>query len=96
MEDLINDIQEKTGLSTDTVLEVVTMVADYMRQALPDDLVAQVTAYLGNAATSPGDTATDVIASATDVAAKAAGSTASAVTSVIDAVTDMMPTPTSE
>ncbi|MCL1601666.1 MAG: hypothetical protein M3112_09060 [Actinomycetia bacterium] len=96
MEDLINDIQEKTGLSTDKVLEVVTMVADYMKQALPDDLVAQITAYLGDAASSPGDAAGDVIASAADVAASAAGSTASAVTSVIDAIGDMMPTPDAE
>lgn len=96
MEDLINDIQEKTGLSTDKVLEVVTMVADYMRQALPDDLVTQITAYLGDAASSPGDAAGDVIASATDVATKAAGSTAAAVTSAIDAMSDMMPTPDSE
>lgn len=96
MEDLINDIQEKTGLSTDKVLEVVTMVADYMKQALPDDLVTQITAYLGDAASSPGDAAGDVIASAADVAASAAGSTASAVTSVIDAIGDMMPTPDTE
>ena len=46
MEDLINDIQEKTGLPADKVLEVVTMVADYMRNALPDDLVAHVASYL--------------------------------------------------
>ena len=96
MEDLINEIQEKTGLSADKVLEVVTMVADYMRQALPDDLVVQITDYLGDAASSPGDTAGGVITSATDVAAKAAGSTASAVTSVLDAVSDMMPTQDTE
>lgn len=96
MEDLINEIQEKTGLSADKVLEVVTMVADYMRQALPDDLVVQITTYLGDAASSPGDAAGGVITSATDVAAKAAGSTASAVTSVLDAVSDMMPTQDTE
>lgn len=96
MEDLITDIQEKTGLSTDTVLEVVTMVADYMRQALPDDLVTQITTYLGEAAVSSGETATGVIASATDVAARAAGSTASAVSSAIDAMNDVMPTPDTE
>lgn len=96
MEDLINDIQEKTGLSADKVLEVVTMVADYMRQALPEDLITQVTSYLGDAATSPGETAAGAMASATDVAARAAGSTASAVSSVIDAVSDIMPTPDAE
>ena len=52
MDDLIRDIQERTGLSADTVLEVVTMVTDYMRQALPEDLVEQISTYLGAAAES--------------------------------------------
>ena len=92
MEDLINDIQEKTGLPADKVLEVVTMVADYMRNALPDDLVAQVASYLGDAASSPSTTAADAVSSATDFATKAAGSTAAVVGSVMDAVNDMLPT----
>jgi len=50
MEDLIRDIQKRTGLPADKVLEVVTMVTDYMRNALPDELVKQVTDYLGSAA----------------------------------------------
>ena len=50
MDDLIKDIQERTGLSADKVLEVVTMVTEYMREALPDELVAQVSSYLGSAA----------------------------------------------
>ncbi len=92
MEDLIHDIQEKTGLPADKVLEVVTMVSDYMRAALPDELVAQIASYLGDAATSPGDTAADAVTSATDFATRAAESTAAAVGSVMDAVSDMMPT----
>lgn len=92
MEDLIQDIQERTGLSADKVLEVVTMVADYMRNALPDELVAQIASYLGDAASSPGDATADAVTSATDFATKAAGSTAAVVGSVMDAVSDMMPT----
>ena len=60
MEDLIADIQEKTGLSADKVLEVVTMVADYMKNALPEELVDKIATYLGEAASSPGDSASDV------------------------------------
>ncbi len=92
MEDLIQDIQEKTGLSADKVLEVVTMVADYMRNALPDELVAQIASYLGDAAASPADTAADAVTSATDYATRAAESTAAVVGSVMDAVSDLMPT----
>lgn len=92
MEDLIQDIQEKTGLSADKVLEVVTIVADYMRNALPDELVAQISSYLGDAAISPGDTAADAVTSATDFATRTAGSTAAVVGSVMDSVGGMMPT----
>lgn len=92
VEDLINEIQVKTGLSTDKVLEVVTMVADYMRNALPEDLVVQVTTYLGEAAASPGDAASGAVTSATDLASKAAGSTAAVFGSVVNGVSDMMPT----
>jgi hypothetical protein len=90
VDDLIKDIQAKTGLSAEKVLEVVTMVADYMKSALPEDLVAQVTEYLGGAAAAPGDAAAGAVASATDFATKAADTTAAAVGTVMGAVSDMM------
>jgi hypothetical protein len=92
VEDLIADIQEKTGLSADKVLEVVTMVADYMKNALPEELVDQIATYLGEAASSPGDSASDVVASATDFASRAAGTTVAAMGTVLDAVTEIIPT----
>ena len=91
MEDLIKDIQERTGLSTEKVLEVVTMVTDYMRNVLPDDLVAQVTAYLSEAAASPGESASGAVSSAADIAGRAAETTASAIGSVLEAVGNMIP-----
>ncbi|MDJ0792246.1 MAG: hypothetical protein QNJ71_10155, partial [Acidimicrobiia bacterium] len=57
MEDLIQDIQRRTGLPTETVVEVVTMVADYIRSAVPEDLVDQVAVYLGKAAETAGGAA---------------------------------------
>lgn len=85
MDDLIKDIQERTGLSADKVLEVVTMVTDYMRQALPEDLVAQISSYLGSAAdatsgatttaktagTAAASGAGDLVGKATDLASSA-------------------------
>lgn len=91
MEDLINDIQERTGLSTEKVLEVVTMVTDYMRNVLPEDLVAQVTSYLSEAAASPGDSASGAVSGAADIASKAAETTATAIGSVLEAVGNMIP-----
>lgn len=68
VEDLIKDIQERTGLPAEKVLEVVTMVTDYMKNALPDDLVAQITQHLSNAA----ERASGVAASASSTAASSA------------------------
>ncbi|MGI9585757.1 MAG: hypothetical protein ACR2N7_09235 [Acidimicrobiia bacterium] len=103
MEDLINDIQERTGLPADKVLEVVTMVTDYMRHALPEDLVAQVSAYLGVAAEQAGEaanTAGAAAASATasassgasDVVGMATGMAGSAVSAATDALKDFTST----
>ena len=50
MEDLIAEIQEKTGLSADKVLEVVTLVTEFMKERLPDDLIQSISGYLGDAA----------------------------------------------
>ena len=96
MEDLIKDIQERTGLSADKVLEVVTMVTDYMRNALPEDLVSQISNYLSDAAASPGDSASNAVTTAAELASKAAGTTAAAVGSVIGAVSDLIPSPDNE
>ncbi|MEN8240138.1 MAG: hypothetical protein ABFR53_13165 [Actinomycetota bacterium] len=93
MEDLIQEIQDRTGLSAEKVLEVVTIVTDYMKNALPADLIDQITDYLGAAANSPSDTATDMMSSATEIAAKAATVAASTFTSVVGAAVEMIPTP---
>lgn len=96
VEDLIKEIQDRTGLSADKVLEVVTMVTDHMKNALPEDLVAQIAAYLGDAASTSAATASDSIAAATDLASKAAGTAVTAVSTMIDTVSDMIPTPDDE
>jgi oligoribonuclease (3'-5' exoribonuclease) len=96
VEDLIKDIQERTGLSADKVLEVVTMVTDYMKNVLPEDLVSQITSYLSDAAASPGDSAGDVVATAAEFATKAAETTAAAVGSVMSAVSDLIPSTDNE
>lgn len=78
VEDLIRDIQERTGLSTETVLEVVTMVTDYLKNALPEDLVVQVTTHLGNAAenaVAASASASEVIGRTTDLASAAFSTT---------------------
>ena len=90
MEDLIKDIQQRTGLPADKVLEVVTMVTDYLRNALPDDLVRQVTSYLNATAASAGTAAgaarsaastagSSAASGASDVVGKAGGIAASAI-----------------
>ncbi len=84
MEDLITEIQERTGLPADKVLEVVTMVTDYLRNALPDDLVRQVSSYLGAAAESAGG----VAGSARDIAASSATTATGMAQSAFNAAKD--------
>ena len=93
MEDLIRDIQEKTGLSPDKVLEVVTMVTDYMKNALPEELVAQVASYLGDAASDPQAAVTTAAAAASEFATQAADTAATAVGAVLNAVNEILPKP---
>lgn len=91
MEDLIKDIQERTGLPADKVLEVVTMVTEYLRNALPDDLVQQVTAYLGTAAESAGgvaDQARSAASTGVGVATGAVGQATGIATSAFNVAKD--------
>ena len=92
VEDLIKDIQERTGLPADKVLEVVTMVTDYMRRALPDDLVHVIASYLGSAAdqaTTAADTARSTATTATTAAAGAASSVVGMATGMASQALDM-------
>lgn len=91
MEDLIQDIRDRTGLSTEKVLEVVTLVTDHMRSVLPEDLLTQVATYLGDATSKSSHVATDAVTTATDLASKAAGVAATAVSAALDAASDVLP-----
>jgi hypothetical protein len=95
MDDLIAEIQDKTNLSRDKVLEVVTIVTDYMKERLPDELVETVSAYLGEAgdktATAAGSAAgmaSDAAKMAKDVATSATGMAVGTASSVISKATD--------
>ena len=47
MEDLIKQLQEKTGLGVDQIKSVVAGVADFLGDKLPGPLGSQVTKLLG-------------------------------------------------
>jgi len=97
VDDLIADIQEKTGLSTDKVLEVLTMVTDFMKNQLPEDLIEQVTSYLGAAtemASGAAGSATGAASSASSVASdavdKVVETAASTFSKAVDAVANVV------
>lgn len=74
MDDLIKEIQERTGLSVEKATEVVNMVAAYLKNLVPDDLFDQVSGYVGSASDAAGgavDKATEV---GGDALGKATGS----------------------
>ena len=89
MEDLIAEIRDKTGLPTEKVLEVVTMVTDFMRQQLPDDLVQSITAYLGDAAGLAGGAAAGTVD-------KVVGTAAAVFSKAVDTVNDVVASESNE
>lgn len=101
MEDLIAQIQEKTGLPTDKVLEVVTLVTEFMKERLPEDLVQSISGYLGDAAgkgvavagsaTGMGmDAAKSATAVATGATEKVVGSASSAFAKAVNTAGDVV------
>jgi hypothetical protein len=84
MDDLILEIQEKTNLSRDKVIEVVTIVTDFMKERMPVDVIETVSEYLGGA----GERTVTVIGSAggmaTGAARSAADVTGDATTKAVD------------
>jgi len=91
VDDLIAEIQEKTGLSTEKVLEVLTMATDFMKDQLPEDLVEQVTSYLGAAtemASGAAGSASGAASSASSVASGAVDKAVEAAASVFSKAVD--------
>ncbi len=95
MDDLITRIQQQTGLSADKVLEVVTMVTDFFKENLPDDLVNQITTYLSKGASVAGEKASSAsgtaAAGATQAVGAVAGVAGAAVSKGLDVVSDLLP-----
>lgn len=96
MDDLVAQIQEKTGLSAEKVLEVVTIVTEFFKENLPDDLVNQITTYLSQGAASTTEKASSAsgtaAAGATQAVGAVAGVAGSAISKTLDVVGDLLPT----
>ena len=95
MEDLIKQIQDKTGLPADKVLEVVTIVTEFLKENLPEDLIDQITSYISQAAAAAGDTAgtagSGVASTAQNAVSAAAGVASTVFSKAMKAVSDLMP-----
>jgi len=95
MEDLIKQIQDKTGLSADKVIEVVTIVSEFLKDNLPQDLIDQITTYMSQAASTAGGTASSAggaaASGATGVVSVAVGVASSALSKVLGFVSDLLP-----
>ncbi|MEZ5175989.1 MAG: hypothetical protein R2823_07270 [Acidimicrobiia bacterium] len=95
MEDLIKEIRDRTGLPTDKVVEVVTIVTDFLKENLPKDLIDQMTAAMAQAASAAGDSASAAggaaATGATGALSAAAGIASSALSKVLRFVGDVLP-----
>lgn len=95
MDDLIIEIQQKTNLSRDKVIEVVTIVTDFMKERLPADVVESVSEYLSDSGgktvtviTSGADMASGAARSAKDVATGATGKVVGTAATVFSKATE--------
>lgn len=55
MNELIQQIAQKTGLSQDKVQQVVTMVVDHVKGKLPESLSSQLDGLLAGGSAAGGD-----------------------------------------
>ncbi len=69
MDELIAQITEKTGVTAEKAKEMIGVTTEWMKDKLPEDLVAQLSSVLSGA----GGMASSAAAKATDVAGSAAG-----------------------
>ncbi|MEN8234857.1 MAG: DUF2267 domain-containing protein [Actinomycetota bacterium] len=69
MEELIAQITEKTGVSAEKAKEIVAVVTEWVKEKLPEDMVNQLSGFLGGA----GDAASSAAGKATGAAGTAAG-----------------------
>ncbi len=98
MEELIAQITEKTGVTTEKAKEMVGVTADWMKDRLPDDVAGQLGTLLagaGEAAGSATSKATGAAATAagaaTDAAAAATGKAGELFNKAKDTVTGLVP-----
>lgn len=90
MEDLIKQIQERTGLPADKALEVVTVVTEFLKDNLPEDLINQITMYLAKAASTASDTASTAGSAAATGASGAVGMAVGAASTVFSKTMDVV------
>ncbi|MCZ7533283.1 MAG: hypothetical protein M5U23_07745 [Acidimicrobiia bacterium] len=95
MEDLIKQIQDRTGLPADKVIEVVTIVTEFLKDNLPQDLIDQITAYMSQAAMTAGGSASSAggaaASGATGVVSGAVGVASSALSKMLSILSEVLP-----
>jgi hypothetical protein len=95
MEELLNQITSKTGLSGDQAKQVLGVVMTFMKDKLPADLMNQISGVfpdmgqmLGDAAGAVGDAASGAAGAAAGAAGAAAGAAQGAAGSAANAAGD--------
>jgi len=73
MDELIAQITEKTGVTSDKAKEMLNVTTEWMKDKLPEDLTKQVTSVLSGAAGMATEAAGTAIGTASGVASSATG-----------------------
>jgi hypothetical protein len=94
MDDLINQIVEKTGVTAQQAQDGVGLAVEWVKERLPSDVVDQFGGVLdgaGNMASGAVDKAKDAGGSVSSLASSGAGASGSAWDKAKGAVSDLMP-----
>jgi hypothetical protein len=86
VEELIAQITERTGVTTEKAKEMVGVTAEWMKGKLPDDVAGQLSSLLSGA----GDVAGSATSKATGVATAAAGAATGAASAATGKAGDLL------
>ena len=87
MEELIAQITEKTGVTTEKAKEMVGVTAEWVKHKVPDDVAGQLSSLLSSA----GDAAGSAAGAATGAAAAATGKAGDLLNKAKDTVSGLAP-----
>lgn len=91
MQELIDQITEKTGVPVEKAKEIVGVTTDWLKEKLPDDMFEHLGSFLADAGDAVGDVAENVTDTAGDAASAVGDKAGNLWDKTKDVVADLIP-----